>query len=75
MSAQTNDNETFIFFRRAKVKALTGLSASTIWRLEQKKDFPARYQISKNIVAYKSNEVMAWLNTRFLATNNSEVKA
>ena len=49
MSAQTKENETFIFLRRAKVKALTGLSASTIWRLEQKKDF--RCEAGRNLLS------------------------
>lgn len=68
MSEHNKENETFVFWRRTKVKEITGLSISTIWRLEQAKDFPARYQISKKRVAYKSNEIMEWLNTRLLSS-------
>jgi predicted DNA-binding transcriptional regulator AlpA len=64
MPEQTNQK--IIFMRRNLVIKLTGLSASTIWRLEKIKDFPARYKLSKNIIGYKSDDIEKWINTRQL---------
>ncbi len=66
------DKPSIVFLSRGLVKKLTGLSGSTLWRLEQKKEFPGSYQLSKNRVAYKSSEVTEWLESRMLTTNNKE---
>ena len=42
----------------------TGLSRTTIWRLEQRGDFPARRQITPQRVAWVADEVREWVRTR-----------
>lgn len=42
------------------VRARTGLSRSTIWRLEQRGLFPRRRRISHRAVAWAAEEVEAW---------------
>ena len=43
------------------VRARTGLSRSTIWRLERRGDFPLHRRISPNAVAWLDEEVTAWI--------------
>ncbi|MCC7241570.1 MAG: AlpA family phage regulatory protein [Acidobacteria bacterium] len=46
--------------RFAAVRARTGLSRSTIWRLERQGLFPRRRRISHGAVAWAAEEVEAW---------------
>ena len=46
------------------VQARTGLSRSTICRLEQQGQFPRHYRISPNAVAWLAEEVAAWIRSR-----------
>ena len=46
------------------VRKLTGLSRSTIWRLERQGLFPQRRQISHRRVAWVSLEVLGWTQAR-----------
>ena len=48
------------FLRIGDVKLETGLSRSTIYRLEQAKDFPKRVRISGNAMGWWSEDVDAW---------------
>jgi len=50
--------------RRREVERMTGLSRTTIWRLERGGDFPQRVQLSANSVGWRSNEVHAWIEAR-----------
>ena len=50
--------------RFAAVRRLTGLSRSTIWRLEHAGAFPRRIRISLNVVAWLENEVVAWIQAK-----------
>jgi prophage regulatory protein len=50
--------------RRKEVIRLTGLSASTIWRLERRGDFPARLQLGPQAVGWLEDEIHAWINAR-----------
>ena len=43
------------------VRERTGLSRSTIWRLEQRSAFPRHRRISANAVAWVEEEVMRWI--------------
>lgn len=43
------------------VVARTGLSRSTIWRLEHAGKFPSRVQSSTNRVAWRESDVSAWI--------------
>jgi prophage regulatory protein len=46
------------------VRERTGLSRSTIWRLEQRGQFPRHHQISANVVAWSEDEVSGWIRAR-----------
>lgn len=47
-----------------EVKALTGLSRTTAWRLQKAGDFPQPYVISPGRVGYLQAEVEAWRASR-----------
>ena len=46
------------------VRERTGLSRSTIWRLEQRGQFPRHHRIAPNVVAWIEEEVSAWILER-----------
>lgn len=47
--------------RLAAVLDRTGLSRSTIWRLEKAGKFPRRRRVSASVVAWLESEVTAWI--------------
>jgi prophage regulatory protein len=46
------------------VRNRTGLSRSTIWRLERDGCFPRHRRISANAVAWPEDEVLAWIRVK-----------
>jgi prophage regulatory protein len=60
MANQTEVNPLFI--RRNQLKQITGLSNSTIWRLETEGVFPKRRKLSAGTVGWLYSEVEAFLN-------------
>ena len=46
------------------VRERTGLSRSTIWRLERRGEFPKHHRIAPNIVAWSELEVSRWIDER-----------
>lgn len=52
------------YLRWPKVKSLTGLSRTTVWRLESCLDFPPRRQLGKKSVAWLQSEITAWMDSR-----------
>ena len=52
------------FLRFDAVRERTGLSRTTIWRLERKGVFPPHRQLSANAVAWREDEVEAWMSSR-----------
>ena len=50
--------------RFPQVKDMTGLSRTTIWRLEQTGDFPKRVQLSPNAVGWRESEINNWQISR-----------
>jgi len=50
--------------RTRHVVELTGLSRVTIWRLEQRGEFPRRRQLGRNSVAWLDTEVREWIEAR-----------
>jgi len=50
--------------RRSEVLKLTGLSKSTLYRLELSNDFPSAVQVSTRCVAYRLSDVYKWLEGR-----------
>jgi len=53
--------------RFPELRAMCGLSRSTIWRLEQEGSFPKRVQLSPNAVGWKKSSVSKWLESRTTA--------
>lgn len=43
---------------------LTGLSRTTIWRLERAGEFPRRIRLSAGAVGYRMADIQAWLDSR-----------
>ena len=43
---------------------VTGLSRTTLWRLEREGTFPARVRLSENSVGWREDEVLIWLKSR-----------
>lgn len=56
------------FLRCGDVQAMTGLSRSTIFRLEKAKKFPPRVRLTENSVAWRADEVREWCESRPLAS-------
>ena len=52
------------YFRLPKVKHYTGLSTSTIWRLEKEELFPRRIRIGKRAVAWLKSDIEQWIQTQ-----------
>ena len=50
------------------VRARTGLSRSTIWRLERRGAFPRHRRISPNAVAWLEQDVSAWIESKTSTT-------
>lgn len=46
------------------VRVRTGLSRSTIWRLERQGQFPRHRRVSSNVVAWLESEVSEWIRSR-----------
>lgn len=46
------------------VRERTGLSRSTIWRLERHGAFPRHRRISANAVAWVEEEVVSWIHSK-----------
>lgn len=56
----------FEFWLAKRVQQATGYSRVTLWRKSRDPDdpFPAPHQLSANRVAWRSDEVMTWLQSR-----------
>jgi prophage regulatory protein len=52
------------FIRIREVCACTGLSRSTLYRLEAEGLFPRRVKIAKRSVAYREAEILEWIESR-----------
>ena len=46
------------------VRERTGLSRSTIWRLERRGEFPKHHRIAPNVVAWVEEDVSDWIQLR-----------
>jgi len=56
------------------VKAATGLSRSTIWRLEREGDFPRHVKIaSGRAVGWPASRVEAWIRQRIAAADSTAI--
>ncbi len=50
--------------RSKEVQEITGLSRTTIWRMERTNEFPARVSLGVGSVGWKFSEVNSWVNNR-----------
>ena len=55
------------YVRAPELTRKTGLSLSTIWRLEQDEQFPRRRALGPNSVGWLESEISNWLNSRPIA--------
>ena len=46
------------------VARVTGLSRTTLWRLERRGEFPRRLRLAANSVGWIESEIRAWIETR-----------
>lgn len=49
------------FMKIDEVKKITSLSRSTIWRLQMKGQFPKRFPLSGNRVAWLESDIAEWV--------------
>lgn len=49
---------------RKQLMRLTGLSETTLWRLEERGDFPARIQLASRRIGWLRSDIEAWLGAR-----------
>ena len=67
-SARICDRKDYIvtsrFIRLPEVLHLTGLSRSTVYRMEGRGDFPKRRQLGAGSVGWNYGEVIAWMEAR-----------
>jgi prophage regulatory protein len=54
------------------VRERTGLSRSTIWRLERRGEFPKHHRIAPNVVAWSEVEVSRWIQERLEDDGSSD---
>lgn len=50
--------------RWPRIHELTGMSRTTVWRLETAGNFPRRRRLTGNAVAWIEDEIMDWLDSR-----------
>lgn len=50
--------------RQRDVLDRTGLSGTSLWRLEHRGDFPQRRRLGPNMVGWLESEITAWLRAR-----------
>ena len=60
-----------IFLRLPEVRAVTGLSKSSLYALIRANSFPAPVQIGPRTVAWVRNEVQRWAAERVLASRSA----
>jgi prophage regulatory protein len=80
ISSQTSDlhdrpaiNAAVRLIRLPEVRRLTGLSRSSIYRLQQEGKFVARYRLGDRASAYRLDHVMAWIEARPLARETAPI--
>jgi len=52
------------YIRSDELTRMTGLSLSTIWRLEQDETFPRRRSLGLSAVGWLESEINNWLTSR-----------
>jgi len=67
-SAVSSDTDEVIFLRLPKVKAVTGLSKSSLYELIRANSFPAPVHLGARTVAWVASEVKQWAAERILVS-------
>lgn len=68
-------NQASELVRLPEVKRLSGLSRSTIYRLEARGAFPSRVRISERATGWYLRQVLAWIEERPRASGNAPLTA
>lgn len=63
-SSSSDDTSPERIVRAKELQELTGLSRTTLWRLERNEEFPSRVPLSGSSVGWRYSEVMEWMRTR-----------
>jgi predicted DNA-binding transcriptional regulator AlpA len=61
-----------LILRTADVVRRTGLSRTTLWRLERQGEFPARVRLGLNSVGWREDEIAQWIDARPRAMTSSQ---
>ena len=64
VSTERVSNVPLRLLRFSEVRLRTGLSRSTIWRMERSGMFPKRVKVSVNVVAWREDEVGEWIRSK-----------
>lgn len=48
----------------SQVKVISGLSRTTVWRLQKTGDFPASVQVSRNRIGWWQSDILDWRRSR-----------
>jgi prophage regulatory protein len=67
-TSAANAQVTPTLLRFPAVRARTGLSRSTIWRLQKMGHFPAHRRSSRNAVAWLEQDITDWIQSRLAKT-------
>ena len=57
--------------RRKQVEFQTGLSRSGIYKMMSEGNFPLPVKLTSKAVAWRSDEIEAWINSRTSRSNNA----
>jgi prophage regulatory protein len=60
----SSDNTPQRVLRKRDVVRRVGMSASTIYRLEQSGNFPRRFRVGDRAVAWLESDIEAWVRAR-----------
>lgn len=60
--------------RADEVEHRTGLSRTSIWRLERRGEFPSRRKLGPNAVGWLKEEVEDWVASRPRANTDSDAE-
>ena len=50
--------------RCEEVVAMVGLSRPTLWRMQNRREFPRRLQVGANSVRWRESEILEWIESR-----------
>jgi len=53
-----------VVLRTPTVIRVTGLSRTTLWRLERQGEFPARIRLGPNSIGWRAEDIARWIDAR-----------